>query len=191
VSHPGSRRKQARSTAATNTGHNFFTRSAAASVWASSRRCLGYPRCASRPATIATRSICVSSRQGRLPLARTLSLWESKLAENLAPPPTRRLSGTSPALAPAFRRVEGATRQTEATARKSQLWAPTVLSCLQSEPCGRASTALGLPQPGNGRASDTLSARVAHVANATGALTAATRSVLGHRQASRDLPKVP
>ena len=69
------------------------------------------------------------------------------------PTPTRRLSGTLPALATAFRRAAGATRQTEATARKSQLWAPTFLSCLQSEPCGRASTALGLPQPGNGRAS--------------------------------------
>src|SRR4029453_15911963 len=63
-------------------------------------------------------------------------------------------------------------------ARKSQPWAPTFLSCLQSEPCGRASNALGLPQPGNGGSERHLSARVAHVANTSGSLTAATRSVL-------------
>ena len=46
--------------------------------WASSRRCLTcHPRGASPilqmgPATVATRSICPSSRQGRLPLARKL-----------------------------------------------------------------------------------------------------------------------
>jgi hypothetical protein len=43
------------------------------------------------------------------------------------------LSGTSPALGTARRRVADATRETEAAARKSQLKSANALPCLQSD----------------------------------------------------------